>query len=227
MEYDKKKILNLIPQQEAWYDIKNKAGDDGPAEIRLFNEISFMGITAEDFIADLDGITASEINCRVNCKGGDVFDGIAIYNALRAHPAKITVTVEAIAASIASVIVQAADNRVMMTHSQMMIHDAWGVAVGDSTAMMELAELLDRQSDIIAGIYADRNGDGRAKPRFRNLMKDETWFTDEEAVAAGLADSVYNPDVASIEARIVVDEPIDWVGLFEDATDIDTEEYFN
>jgi enoyl-CoA hydratase/carnithine racemase len=124
----------------------------------------------------------------INSPGGDVFDGIAIYNALRAHPAKITTRVDGIAASVASVIAQAGDHRIMLTGAQMMIHEAWGLAIGTSTDMRAYADLLDRQNDNIAGIYGRRAGKEQA--HFRELMRDDKWFNDEETVAEGLADEV-------------------------------------
>ena len=136
--------------------ITNKAGPK--ATIRLYTEIGFFGVTADEFAEGLEEITADEIEVQINSMGGDVFDGIAIFNALRSHPAKITTRVDGMAASIASVVVQAGDERVMLTGSQMMIHPAFGFAMGDATDMRKLADILDRQTDIIAGIYTERAG---------------------------------------------------------------------
>lgn len=181
-----------------WYDIKNKAGDI--AEVRIYDEIGWFGTTAEEFVAELDEVTAPEILVAINCPGGDVFDGIAIYNALRAHRATVTTRVDALAASIASVIAQAGDRRVMLSSSQMMIHDAWGLAIGNAKEMRQMAELLDRQSDVIAGIYAARGTNDVA--HYRDLMENDSWFTDEEAVAEGLADEVIDPSDAEAKASL-------------------------
>lgn len=185
----RREVLNRVAAKRRWYDIANKDGD--VAEIRIYDEISWWGLTAEDFARELDDITADEIVVKINSPGGDVFDGIAIYNALRAHPAKITTRVDGIAASIASVIAQAGDHRIMLSASQMMIHDAWGLAIGNAGDMREMADLLDRQSDNIAGIYAAR-GTGDSD-HYRALMAKETFLTDAEAVAEGLADEVIDP----------------------------------
>lgn len=172
--------------------VLNKDGTDGPAVIRLYGEISpWWGIAAEDVAAQLDEITADEIEVQIASLGGDVFEGIAIYNALRAHPARITTRVDSMAASIASVIAQAGDHRVMLTGSQMMIHEAWGFAIGTASDMRELADILDKQTDIIADIYAER-ADGEVA-EFRTLMAAETWFDADETVDAGLADEVVKP----------------------------------
>ncbi|MGV9779791.1 head maturation protease, ClpP-related, partial [Streptosporangium sp. NPDC003464] len=125
---------------------------------------------------------------RVNSPGGDVFDGIAIMNTLRSHPARVTTHVDSLAASIASVIAMAGDRIVMQPHSQMMIHDAAGMCIGNATDMHEMAAMLDRQSDNIAAVYAERAGGTVAD--WRERMRAETWLSAEEAVAAGLADEV-------------------------------------
>lgn len=171
-----------------WYKIRNAVGEDGPAEVFVYDEIGFWGVTAEDMIRDLKEITAPEITLRINSPGGGIFEGIAIMNVLRAHPANVTTHVDSLAASIASVIAMAGDKIVMQPFSQMMIHDGSGLVVGNAADMREMATLLDRQSDNIAAVYADRTGGTAAE--FRKLMRAETWFTAEEAVEAGLADEV-------------------------------------
>lgn len=169
--------------------ITNQTGPK--ATIRIYDEIGWFGITAEAFAQELEKITAEEIEVQISSLGGDVFDGIAIYNALRAHPATITTRVDSMAASIASVIAQAGDHRIMLTGSQMMIHEAWGFAIGNAAVMRELADILDKQTKIIAGIYAERSA--RPVADFLPLMEAETWFDADETVEAGLADELVKP----------------------------------
>lgn len=193
----RKQVLNRLADHNRWYEIKNKDGE--VAVIRIYDEISWWGITAEDFVQELDEVSAPEIVVAINCPGGDVFDGIAIYNALRSHPAKIVTRVDALAASAASVIVQAGDERRMLSAAQMMIHEAWGLAIGTASEMREFADLLDKQTDVIAGIYAARSG--KDIDHFRNLMTAETWLTDQESVDEGLADEVSEPSAQPV-ARV-------------------------
>lgn len=174
--------------REAGYSIRNEADE---AVVRIYDEIWFLGVNALDLAADLDEITAPNIRVEINSPGGDVWDGVAIYNALRAHPAKVTTRVDGIAASIASVIAQAGDHRVMLGGSQMMIHNAWGLTVGDHGDHEDMASMLMHQDDVIAGIYAQRSGG--AKDDFKALMDAETWLTAEAAVELGLADEVIDP----------------------------------
>lgn len=176
-----------------WYEIRNQTGDT--AVLRIYDKIHWLfGVTPEDFAADLDGITAPNIEVQINSPGGDVFDGIAIFNALRAHPATVTTRVDGLAASIASVIAQAGDRRTILSGGQMMIHEAWGLSIGPAADHREMADLLDKQSGVIASIYAERSG--RDQDEFRQMMGSETWLTADEAVDAGLADEVVNPSSA-------------------------------
>lgn len=178
--------------------VKNAAGEK--ATLRIYDEIGFFGVTADDVAAALEDITAPEIEVQINSIGGDAFDGVAIYNALRSHPAQITTRVDSLAASAASIVAQAGDRRVMLTGSQMMIHDAWGLAIGNAEVMRETGEILDKMSGTLASIYEERSG----RDGVRDLMLAETWFTHDEAVEAGLADEAVKP---SKDAKAAVDPP--------------------
>jgi ATP-dependent protease ClpP protease subunit len=173
-------------EAQSWYRITN-AADPDEAEVMLYDEVGgWYGATADQFIADLRGITSPNLRVRVNSPGGSVFEGIAIANALRSHPANVTVQVDGIAASIASVIAMAGDRIEMAPNTMMMIHDASGVCLGNASDMEEMAELLDLISDNIADAYASRAGGTRDEWRAR--MRAETWYLPEDAVTAGLAD---------------------------------------
>lgn len=172
--------------QRGWYSIKNLS--EAESEILIYDYIGYGGVTADDFIRDLADIKASAITLRVNSPGGDVFDGIAIFNAIQRHKADVTAFVDGIAASAASFIVMAADTVVMSPHSQMMIHDAHGLCMGPADDMRKMADILDKSSDNIAAIYAERAGG--TVDEWRARMKDEMWLSDQEAVKMGLADRV-------------------------------------
>jgi ATP-dependent protease ClpP protease subunit len=177
---------DVLAQRRPDLRVQNATADE--AQIYLYDEIGFFGISANDFRQELEQVTAQRIALHINSPGGDVFDAIAIYNLLRQHPATVTTTVDSLAASAASFVALAGDRVVMARHSQVMIHDAWGFAIGDAERMREAAEFLDRQSEVIAGIYTERAGHDVA--HWRALMAAETWFTAEEAVAAGLAHEI-------------------------------------
>ncbi|MEV0115870.1 head maturation protease, ClpP-related [Streptomyces sp. NPDC050844] len=193
-------------EAQSWYRITN-AADPDEAEVMLYDEIGgWFGSTADQFIADLRGITSPNLRVRVNSPGGSVFEGIAIANALRSHPAAVTIQVDGIAASIASVIAMAGDRIEMAPNTMLMIHDASGLCMGDASDMEEMAELLDLISDNIADAYAARAGGTREQ--WREQMRAETWYLPEDAVAAGLADEATKaPKAGEPPAKPEEDEP--------------------
>lgn len=175
----------------SWYKIHNKADDD-EAEVLIYDTIGgwFFGVNAHDFVHELRDITASKINVRINSPGGRVFDGISIYNALIKHPADIHVHVDGLAASIASIIAMAGDTITMMQGSQMMVHDALGIEIGNAKEHREFADFLDRQSENLSHIYAEKTG--KTAKELRDMMLAETWMFAQEAVDLGFADDVFS-----------------------------------
>src|SRR5882757_3289158 len=138
-----------------WYRITNMA--DGPAQIMIYDEIGWFGVTAQDFLHDLAAVNGA-VEVHINSPGGDVFDAYAIYNALVARPG-VTTVVDSLAASSASVIAMAGEQRLMAKTSQMMIHDAWSPGGGGGADdMRHMADRLDTVSGQIAAVYADAAG---------------------------------------------------------------------
>jgi ATP-dependent protease ClpP protease subunit len=170
-----------------WYTVQCKA-DSRKATIRIFDEIGWLGVSARTFAEELDALDVDEIDLRLNSPGGNAWDGIAIHNALRAHPAKVTVTVDGVAASAASAIAMAGDKIRMSRGAQMMVHEASGGSWGPAAMMRKAAEWLDVLSDSYADVYAARAG-GTAE-EWRAVMVEETWYKASEAVDAGLADEL-------------------------------------
>ncbi|MEO3929247.1 head maturation protease, ClpP-related [Micromonosporaceae bacterium B7E4] len=173
------------PAARDWFRIEAKA-DSKAAEVWIYDEIGTWGTNARDFARELRALDADSITVHLNSPGGDAFDGIAIYNSLRDHPAAVTVLVDGLAASAASVIAQAGDTVRMNRGAQMMIHDASGLVIGNASDMADFAAVLEKTSDSIAAAYAGRAGGTVAE--WREVMRAETWYTAAEAVEAGLAD---------------------------------------
>lgn len=172
-----------------WYRVRNSA-DAATTEVLIYDEIDwFWGISADELVRAIQDIDTPNIDIRINSPGGSVFDCIAIYNALVKHPANVTVYVDSLAASGASIIAMAGNKCVMMVGSQMMIHDALGIEMGNAADMRAFAEFLDKQSDNIASIYAEKAGGDPAD--WRAMMVKETWMFANEAVDLGLADEIY------------------------------------
>src|SRR5258706_7519742 len=152
-------LANLRQGRNDWYQIR-ASSNTAPAELRIYDEIGYFGITAQDLIKDLADAGPGDIDVHIHCPGGDVFEGLAIYNALAQRNGTVRVVVDSLAASAASFIAQAASpgELVVAKNASIMIHDAFGLGIGNSKDLRELADLLDQQSDNIAGIYADRSG---------------------------------------------------------------------
>lgn len=174
-----------------------RAADSGVTRVDVMDDIGeggwfSEGLSAKAFASKLSGVKGA-LEVHINSGGGDVFDGIAIGNAIRAHKGPVTTVVDGLAASIASVIAQSGQDRVVQPGAMLMIHDAFGMTVGNAAEMRQMADTLDKVSDNIADVYAARSGRGDAAT-WRGEMRGEKWYTADEAVAAGLADRVGDGD---------------------------------
>lgn len=180
------------------------AESEDPATISLYDVIGEDGWTGEGWTAKrmagvLRSIGKKDVTVNVNSPGGDMFEGLAIYNLLREHPAKVTVKVMGIAASAASFIAMAGDEVVMGTGSFLMIHNAWGVVIGNRNDMRESADIFDKFDASMVEIYTARTGQ---KPEAIAAMMDaETYITAKEAVDGGFADTVADMPQASASLR--------------------------
>lgn len=142
---------------KAWYSIQAKSS--GSADIRIYDEIGMWGITAKQFSDELSAVgQVNQIDLHIHSPGGDVFDGIAIYNLLNKHPAQITVYIDGLAASMASVIAMAGDKVVMPENAMMMIHKPWGISGGNANEMRDYADLLDKVEGVLIPAYASKTG---------------------------------------------------------------------
>ena len=187
-----RRLQNLQRTLPKWYTITNSAAGL-PTQVSIYDEIGFFGVSAGEFLADLKAING-DIELHVNSPGGDVHDGIAIYNQLKQRAGTVTVIIDGLAASAASFIAQAASpgKLEIAPHAQMMIHNGFSMGIGDAEDLRKTADLLDSITAEIAGIYADRTG--KPAEHWLALMKAETWFTDKQAVAEGLADKIHGTD---------------------------------
>lgn len=177
-----------------WYRIENLVDRPSTAAIYIYDVIGCSCwwddecrcLTAKNFIDEINALRVDELHIHINSPGGEVDDGVAIFNTLRNHRARKTTFIDSLAASAASFIALAADEVVIALTGQVMIHDASTIAIGDAAELRETADLLDRYSNNIAGIYSRKSG--KSVEECRELMRAETWFTGAEAVEAGLAD---------------------------------------
>lgn len=153
-------------------------------QIDLYDEIGYWGTDARSFRAKLKEATG-DITLRINSPGGDVFDGIAIYNDLLAYDGKVKVEVVGLAASIASIIAMAGDEITIAENAMFMVHNAWTIAVGNRHDFSDTAAVLTKIDDALARTYAARTKTGIRQ--IKTWMDDETWLSAKEAVDAGFA----------------------------------------
>ena len=173
--------------KKSWFSIENKASDT--ATIRIYDEISAYGIKASEFVSELAAVTAKTINLHINSPGGNVFDGVTIYNALRDHKATVNVKIDGLAASIASVIAMAGDTVDIAKNAMMMIHRAWTYAAGNANDMRATADVLDKiDGGVIASTYLDKTGMSRSD--LFVMLNAETWLTAQEAKELGFVDTI-------------------------------------
>lgn len=176
-----------------WYEIKARAGAAGEkaAEVFIFGDIgeSWYGesVAAASFVKEIAALDVAALTVRINSYGGSVSDGLAIYNALRRHKAAVTVTVDGVAMSIASLIAMAGDTVEMAENAILMIHAPWGGLMGNAREMRDYADVLDKMAGAMASSYCARSG--KSIDDMLALLTDgeDHFYTADEALAEGFA----------------------------------------
>lgn len=198
----------MSTRMSTWFDIRAKA--EAEADVFLYDEIGGFGVNARDFISEIRASGAKKINLRINSPGGSVFDGLAIYNFLKEQD--VTVQIDGLAASIASIIAMAGKEVRIASNGFLMIHNPWGGAMGDSEEMRQTADLLDKIRDSLVGTYAKKTG--KDEETIKRWMDDETWFSAEEAKKNGFVDTItdevaFSASVQSFKkAPAILNKPI-------------------
>lgn len=189
-------LTNETRPQGSWYSIR--AAARGVAEVLLYDEIGAWGITAKQFAKDLKALgDLQRIDLRVHSPGGDVFEGTAIYNLLKHHPARVEGYVDGLAASMATVILMACDTVYIPENAMWMVHKPWGITGGDADDMRRYIDLLDKIEDTMVMAYAAKTG--KSAEDIKALLTEETWMTGREAVEAGFADQLTEPLAAAAQ----------------------------
>jgi ATP-dependent Clp protease, protease subunit len=181
-----------VPLQAKTSGYSMKAKGARQAEILIYEDVGdgwFGGVSAKRFADDLKKLGALDsIDLRINSYGGDVFDGLAIYRQLVDHSARVVTHVDGVAASIASIIAMAGDEIRISEAGFMMIHDAWGMSVGNAVEMRQYADRLEAVTEQLANVYVARTGN--TADQVRAWMAEESWFNAADAVTNGFASSV-------------------------------------
>jgi|GEM_PF-315933 len=194
------RLARLRGSDGEYINLWARAENDNEVDLYLYDVIGFPFIEAQDLLYQVPQ-NAKTIRVHINSPGGDVFEGMAIYNFLSSHKADVNVTVDSLAASSASLVAMSGARVSMARASFMMIHQPWTMLMGDAEELRKEAELLDKISDIFASAYSERSG--KSKKDILELMRAETWFTPDEALESKLADEIQ--DGGSIEARAAFD----------------------
>ncbi|WP_445363327.1 ClpP-like prohead protease/major capsid protein fusion protein [Microbulbifer sp. ANSA003] len=170
---------------KSWYSM-TAAANTSEADIYLYDYIGYWDMTAKDFARDLKALgDVSKINLHINCPGGDVFDGTAIYNLLKDHKAEVETWIEGIAASMGSVIALAGDTVHIAENAYYMVHNPSAGVRGDEHALEKTKSLLAKVKATMKSLYSSRSG--MSDEDISQVMDDETWYTGTEAVEAGFA----------------------------------------
>jgi ATP-dependent Clp endopeptidase proteolytic subunit ClpP len=173
--------------KNSWFRMQAQEGNS--ADIYIYDEIGYWGVTAKQFVANLKALgDITNINLHINSPGGDVFDGIAIFNALKHHGASITAYIDGLAASMASVIAMVGNPVIMPENTMMMIHKPWGFTGGDANDMRDYADLLDKLEGVLIPAYMAKTG--KSQEEIAAMLEDETWLSGAECLALGFADEV-------------------------------------
>lgn len=191
---------------ERWNEVGAgvRAVASGDNVITMFGDIgedywSDSGITAKKVAAQLRAIGERDVEVHINSGGGDMFEGIAIFNVLREHPQSITVKVMGMAASAASIIAMAGDSIEIGAASFFMIHKCWVGAVGNEDDMREVADFLAPFDQAMADVYAQRTG--KPAPDCAKWMRAETWMSGSVAIERGFADSLLPADQIKVDEK--------------------------
>lgn len=172
---------------KSWF--RMKASGDKTADIYIYDEIGYWGVTARQFASSMKALgDLDHINLHIHSPGGDVFDGIAIYNLLNSHSASKTVYIDGLAASMASVIAMVGNPIIMPENAMMMIHKPWGITGGDANDMRDYADLLDKVEAVLIPSYAKKTG--KSSDELALLLGEETWMTAQECLEHGFADQI-------------------------------------
>lgn len=169
----------------SWYEFRSQT--EIP-ELWIYDEIGAWGIGALDFIAELNAVESLKIDMHINSPGGNVFDGAAIYNAIKRHPATVTTYIDGLAASIASVIALAGKKVYMAENAVYMMHNPWGLVMGNAEDMRKQADVLDKVRDTMLGAYVSKSG--KTQDEVKALLDAETWMNSDEALASGFVDEI-------------------------------------
>lgn len=158
----------------------------GTLQIALYGEINSW--TVRDIVSQLQAAPGAEVTLKINSPGGDVTEGFALANVLRSHTGRKVAIVEGVCASAATFPLCACDVVQMHPESLLMVHSPWGITEGGAEEMESYAAVLDKMASLCVGLYQRKTG--ATEDQVREWIKAETWFSPQEALAAGFASEI-------------------------------------
>lgn len=200
--------------QNRWYEIKAN-GTKSAACIKIFDDIGGWGITANQFAKELQDKAkgVNHIECHIHSLGGDVMEGLAMYNMLKNHPATVSVYIHGIAASMGSVIAMAANKIFIAENAWIMVHKPWGIQGGNADDMRQYADMLDQFESSLVNAYKAKTG--LDESAIQDLLKSETWMMGQDAIDQGFADEI--TDAVDVSASINSNRYQDFLKMPEQA----------
>jgi ATP-dependent Clp endopeptidase proteolytic subunit ClpP len=200
-------MFHQYPQLRArtkeWFKVSAKESKEGEVigEVEILDVIDdTFGVNSSQLIASIRAMNVDRIHVAINSPGGNVFSGMGIYSALKAHKAKITTENMGLAASIASIVMMAGDEVFQRENSMMMLHKSWGITAGNAKELRDMAGVLDKIDTQLISIYSAKT---KLDPSIiENYLEAETWFTASEAQEIGLAHTL---EYETIKAKAAFD----------------------
>jgi ATP-dependent Clp endopeptidase proteolytic subunit ClpP len=193
----------------AFYEVKAAvAPAEGPSYTDLYiydiigDDWWDPSLTAKELVQRINAIETDEIRLHLSSPGGSVSDGMAIYNALLTHPASVLATIEGWTGSVATVIAMAAERVEMFENTMFIIHNPWGVAIGDAAALRDYAEMLDRVAGQMRAIYMARIT--KTEDELQQALDAETFLDAEQAVEWGFVDEVLSAKFAAAACDVTL-----------------------
>ncbi len=186
------RFWNKPLDKPGWFEVKAQSDDE--AEILIYDIIGWPFVRAEDFVNQLSEMGTKTVTVRINSPGGDVFDSLAIYNAMKSYKGKIITQIESLAASAASIVSIGGKEVRAYKNTMMMIHDPWLFTMGNQYELRDAADLLEKISGNMIDIYSDNSNIG--KRDIKAMMKGETWLTAKEMKENGLINTIMESDGA-------------------------------
>tara|TARA_R110000796_G_scaffold95104_4_gene200184 strand:- start:5421 stop:6467 length:1047 start_codon:yes stop_codon:yes gene_type:complete len=180
--------MKSIYENNSWYSIPTIEAKGKSTDIHIYDEIGVHGITAKSFLEDLRGLKGKDITVHINSTGGDVFQGQAIYTALKNYSGKVTVKIEGLAASMATIIALAADKVEMTSNSLFMIHSPMSNVFGNKAQMRKQINALEKVETTMLSVYKAKTN--ISEEEIEQMMAHETWLSAHEALELGFIDEV-------------------------------------